>query len=74
MVSDQNHPSLAKNPKIALIMKGGGMKGIAYIGAIQELQKHYCFDLYAGTSAGAERWSRLSEQIFRVAKWSLCRG
>jgi hypothetical protein len=22
----------------------------------------------------AERWSRLSEQIFRVDKWSLCRG
>jgi transposase len=21
-----------------------------------------------------ERWSRLSEQIFRVDKWSLCRG
>jgi hypothetical protein len=20
------------------------------------------------------RWSRLSEQIFRVAKWSVCRG
>jgi hypothetical protein len=23
---------------------------------------------------GKERWSRLSEQIFRVDKWSLCRG
>jgi hypothetical protein len=21
-----------------------------------------------------ERWSRLSEQIFRIDKWSLCRG
>ena len=24
--------------------------------------------------AFALRWSRLSEQIFRIAKWSLCRG
>ena len=23
---------------------------------------------------GVLRWSRLSEQIFRVVKWSLCRG
>jgi len=23
---------------------------------------------------GAVKWSRLSEQIFRVDKWSLCRG
>ena len=27
-----------------------------------------------GDGLGAERWSRLSEQIFRVDKWSLCRG
>jgi hypothetical protein len=25
-------------------------------------------------SNGAERWSRLSEQIFRIDKWSVCRG
>ena len=25
-------------------------------------------------SPGRERWSRLSEQIFRVDKWNLCRG
>ena len=42
-----------KKPTTALIMKGGGMKGIAYIGAIQELQRFYHFDVYAGTSAGA---------------------
>jgi hypothetical protein len=23
---------------------------------------------------GYQRWSRLSEQIFRIDKWSLCRG
>ncbi|WP_296149900.1 patatin-like phospholipase family protein [uncultured Flavobacterium sp.] len=37
----------------ALIMKGGGIKGVAYIGALEELQKHYAFNWYAGTSAGA---------------------
>jgi hypothetical protein len=26
------------------------------------------------TMSGGERWSRLSEQLFRVDKWSLCRG
>jgi hypothetical protein len=25
-------------------------------------------------AAGMQRWSRLSEQIFRVDKWSVCRG
>jgi predicted acylesterase/phospholipase RssA len=29
------------------------MKGIAYIGALQELERFYRFDMYAGTSAGA---------------------
>jgi preprotein translocase subunit SecG len=28
----------------------------------------------ANIACGSERWSRLSEQIFRVDKWSLCRG
>ncbi|MGE6353973.1 patatin-like phospholipase family protein [Flavobacterium sp. NPDC079362] len=37
----------------ALIMKGGGIKGVAYVGALEELQKHYTFNWYAGTSAGA---------------------
>jgi hypothetical protein len=26
------------------------------------------------SNTGKVRWSRLSEQIFRVDKWSLCRG
>lgn len=39
--------------ELALIMKGGGIKGIAYIGALEELQKFYSFNWYAGTSAGA---------------------
>jgi len=29
---------------------------------------------YAVVVKNRERWFRLSEQIFRVDKWSLCRG
>lgn len=37
-----------------LIMKGGGIKGLAYIGALEILvQNGYKFNWYAGTSAGA---------------------
>lgn len=43
-------PSIKYN---ALIMKGGGIKGVAYVGALEELEKHYIFNWYAGTSAGA---------------------
>jgi len=39
--------------KLALIMKGGGIKGLAYVGALEELTKFHEFDWYAGTSAGA---------------------
>lgn len=39
--------------EFALIMKGGGIKGLAYVGALEELTKFYKFDWYAGTSAGA---------------------
>jgi predicted acylesterase/phospholipase RssA len=34
-------------------MKGGGVKGLAYIGAIRELGDECSFNWYAGTSAGA---------------------
>lgn len=37
----------------ALVMKGGGIKGLAYVGALEELQKHYTFNWFIGTSAGA---------------------
>lgn len=37
----------------ALVMKGGGAKGLALIGALLELEKHYSFDTFSGTSAGA---------------------
>ncbi len=39
-----------------LVMKGGGVKGIAYVGALEvlrEYQKHFEFNWFAGTSAGA---------------------
>lgn len=37
----------------ALVMKGGGIKGLAYVGALKELEKYYEFDWFVGTSAGA---------------------
>jgi predicted acylesterase/phospholipase RssA len=37
-----------------LILKGGGVKGLAFAGAIQVLEEHgFKFDTYVGTSAGA---------------------
>lgn len=36
-----------------LIIKGGGVKGLAFAGALLELEKHYSFDEFVGTSAGA---------------------
>ena len=37
----------------ALIMKGGGVKGLAFAGALVELENFYWFDRHVGTSAGA---------------------
>ena len=37
----------------ALIMKGGGVKGLAFAGALLELERYFLFDLSVGTSAGA---------------------
>jgi len=36
-----------------LIMKGGGIKGLAYVGALEALGDTYKFNWFAGTSAGA---------------------
>lgn len=41
------------NVPFPLIMKGGGIKGLAYVGAIEELRKRYTFNWFVGTSAGA---------------------
>ena len=37
----------------ALIMKGGGVKGLAYVGALEVLADEYDFQWFIGTSAGA---------------------
>lgn len=37
----------------ALIMKGGGVKGLAFAGALMELENYYWFDRHVGASAGA---------------------
>src|ERR1051326_7220929 len=36
-----------------LIMRGGGLKGLAFVGAIEVLEREYQFTQFAGTSAGA---------------------
>ena len=46
------HSPNAEEPR-ALVMKGGGVKGLAYVGAIGLLQEQYKFDWFVGTSAGA---------------------
>lgn len=47
------HKPVPASNDFALIMKGGGIKGLAYVGALEELSKQYKFDWFAGTSAGA---------------------
>jgi predicted acylesterase/phospholipase RssA len=47
-------PIEKKKREMALIMKGGGVKGLALAGAVFELQKNkYNFNTYVGTSAGS---------------------
>ncbi|MCA9619277.1 MAG: patatin-like phospholipase family protein [Myxococcales bacterium] len=43
------------NRRRALVMNGGSVKGLAFLGALTELQKwvHLPFDVFCGTSAGA---------------------
>ena len=48
-----NSPSSNPEAPFPLIMKGGGIKGLAYIGAIEELSRRYNFNWFVGTSAGA---------------------
>jgi len=43
----------SERTSMALVMKGGGVKGLAYVGALKELEKYYHFDWFIGTSAGA---------------------
>ena len=43
----------AKVKLLALVMKGGSVKGLAYVGALKELENYYRFNWFVGTSAGA---------------------
>ncbi len=47
------HSSITSVIPKALIMKGGGVKGLAYVGALREIVKYNHFNWYVGTSAGA---------------------
>ena len=61
----------------ALVLKGGGVKGLALVGAMLELEKYFVFKTFAGTSAGAIAATLLGagyepselEVIFRVKKF-----
>jgi predicted acylesterase/phospholipase RssA len=69
----------------ALVMKGGGVKGLAFAGAMLELENHFTFDVFAGTSAGSfaallfavnyspkelqDEFARLDFRTFRDASW-----
>lgn len=52
LVRSEDAPGL--EPKThTLVLKGGGIKGLAYIGALEVLYRHFRFDRFVGTSAGA---------------------
>lgn len=36
----------------SIVIKGGGVKGLAFAGALLELENYFSFDTFAGTSAG----------------------
>lgn len=50
---DGNVIRLSTNTEYALVMKGGGIKGLAYVGALELLETRYEFRWFVGTSAGA---------------------
>lgn len=47
------HQIVSNQHPLSIVMKGGGVKGLALAGALLELEKHFSFDAFAGTSAGA---------------------
>ncbi len=63
-----------KNNSLNLVLSGGGIKGIAFVGAIEELEKRYRrFGNIAGVSAGALVGSLLgagytSRELIRIMK------
>ena len=46
LVVSNQHP-------FSIILKGGGVKGLAFAGALLVLEEHFSFNAFAGTSAGA---------------------
>jgi Patatin-like phospholipase len=52
-VSTQSQSNANRIHIDALILKGGGVKGLAFAGAVRELQENFDFDTFVGTSAGA---------------------
>jgi len=48
------HQEAIKRPKVALVLSGGGARGIASIGVLQSLEEHHIpIDLVVGTSMGS---------------------
>jgi predicted acylesterase/phospholipase RssA len=48
-------PLLPSPPRqcVTLVLRGGGVKGLAFCGALDVLERYYDFDTFIGTSAGA---------------------
>ncbi len=51
-----------------------GHTGMVGSAIVRRLGSEGCEILISKRPELDQRWSRLSEQIFRVDKWSLCRG
>ncbi|UJH91668.1 patatin-like phospholipase family protein [Antarcticibacterium sp. 1MA-6-2] len=51
-ISGERLPESLEYEDFVLVMKGGGIKGLAYVGALEILENHYDFSWYTGTSAG----------------------
>lgn len=74
-------PREIKNVNVALVLGGGGSKGIAHLGVIEVLESHGIpIDLIVGTSAGSivgamyadhKDSKMLYEQLIAVKKWDL---
>jgi len=47
-------PATVKRPRVGLVLGGGGARGLAHVGVLEELERlHVPIDCIAGTSAGA---------------------
>jgi NTE family protein len=74
-------PRVIKNVNVALVLGGGGAKGIAHLGVIEVLEKnHIPIDLIVGTSAGSivgamyadyQDSQLLYDNLIKIDKWEL---